>query len=106
MVIELRCDLNFNISTFLHLLNNNSRPALRYWEFDEYDRMKPSAFYERVLDVMEDLVEFTVLTRDVAPHLVDRYSERRETAGTLQARQFTLNLNNRRISCLYPCHRP
>jgi len=48
--------------------------------------MKPSAFYERVVDVMEELVKFTLLTRDVAPYLVDRYSERRENAEELSKR--------------------
>jgi arsenical resistance protein ArsH len=41
---------------------------------------------ERVVDVMEELVTFTLLTRDVAPHLVDRYSERRESAEELSKR--------------------
>jgi arsenic resistance protein ArsH len=39
--------------------------------------MKPSAYYERVVDVMEELVKFTLLTRGHADHLVDRYSERK-----------------------------
>ena len=38
--------------------------------------MKPSAFYERVVDVMEELVKFTWLVRDRSAYLVDRYSER------------------------------
>ena len=49
-------------------------------------RMKPSPYYERVVDVMEELVKFTLLTRDVAPYLVDRYSERRESAEELSKR--------------------
>jgi arsenic resistance protein ArsH len=48
--------------------------------------MKPSAYYERVVDVMEELMKFTLLTRDVAPYLVDRYSERRESADQLSRR--------------------
>ena len=40
-----------------------------------------SAFYNRVVDVMEELVKFTVLTRGRLPYLVDRYSERIETAA-------------------------
>jgi arsenic resistance protein ArsH len=48
--------------------------------------MKPSAYYERVVDVMEELMKFTLLTRDVADYLVDRYSERRETADELSRR--------------------
>jgi arsenic resistance protein ArsH len=48
--------------------------------------MKPSAYYDRVVDVMEELVKFTLLTRDVAPYLVDRYSERTESAQALSKR--------------------
>jgi len=48
--------------------------------------MKPSAYYERVVDVMEELVKFTLLTRDVAPYLVDPYSERRESTEELSKR--------------------
>ncbi|MES3012311.1 MAG: arsenical resistance protein ArsH [Pseudomonadota bacterium] len=65
---------------------NQSSVAKAYQEFDAAGRMKPSAFYERVVDVMEELVKFTLLTRDVAPYLVDRYSERRENATELTAR--------------------
>ena len=65
---------------------NQSSVAKAYLEFDEAGRMKPSAYYERVVDVMEELVKFTLLTRDVAPYLVDRYSERRESAHALSMR--------------------
>jgi len=65
---------------------NQSSVAKAFMEFDEAGRMKPSAFYERVVDVMEELVKFTLLTRDVAPYLVDRYSERRESAAELSQR--------------------
>ena len=65
---------------------NQSSVAKAYEEFDEAGRMKPSAYYERVVDVMEELVKFTLLTRDVAPYLVDRYSERRESAEALAKR--------------------
>ena len=65
---------------------NQSSVAKVYLEFDEAGRMKPSAFYERVVDVMEELMKFTLLTRDVAPYLVDRYSERRESAAELSKR--------------------
>lgn len=57
---------------------NQSSVAKAFLEFDEAGRMKPSAYYERVVDVMEELMKFTLLTRDVAPYLVDRYSERKE----------------------------
>ena len=65
---------------------NQSSVAKAFMEFDEAGRMKPSAYYERVVDVMEELVKFTLLTRDVAPYLVDRYSERRESAAELSKR--------------------
>jgi arsenic resistance protein ArsH len=65
---------------------NQSSVAKAHLEFDEAGRMKPSAYYERVVDVMEELVKFTLLTRDVAPYLVDRYSERRENAEELSKR--------------------
>ena len=65
---------------------NQSSVAKAFLEFDEAGRMKPSAYYERVVDVMEELVKFTLLTRDVAPYLVDRYSERRESAAELSRR--------------------
>ena len=65
---------------------NQSSVAKAFSEFDEAGRMKPSAFYERLVDVMEELLKFTLLTRDVAPCLVDRYSERRESAEELSKR--------------------
>jgi arsenic resistance protein ArsH len=65
---------------------NQSSVAKAFTEFGDDDRMKPSAFYERLVDVMEELVKFTLLTRDVAPYLVDRYSERRESAEQLAKR--------------------
>ena len=65
---------------------NQSSVAKAFLEFDEAGRMKPSAYYDRVVDVMEELVKFTLLTRDVAPYLVDRYSERRESAEQLSMR--------------------
>ncbi|MDB6143841.1 MAG: arsH [Pseudomonas sp.] len=57
-----------------------------YMEFDEAGRMKPSPFYDRVVDVMEELMKFTVLLRDRQAFLVDRYSERKETAEQLMDR--------------------
>lgn len=65
---------------------NQSSVAKAYDEFTEAGRMKPSAYYDRVVDVMEELFKFTLLTRDVAPYLVDRYSERKETAEKLAKR--------------------
>jgi arsenical resistance protein ArsH len=57
---------------------NQSSVAKAYEEFDEKGRMKPSAYYDRIVDVMEELVRFTVLLRSHADQLVDRYSERVE----------------------------
>jgi arsenic resistance protein ArsH len=65
---------------------NQSSVAKAFLEFEEDCRMKPSAYYDRVVDVMEELVKFTLLTRDVAPYLVDRYSERKESAEELSKR--------------------
>ena len=65
---------------------NQSSVAKAFLEFDEAGRMKPSSYYERVVDVMEELVKFTLLTRDCAGYLVDRYSERREDAQALSQR--------------------
>lgn len=65
---------------------NQSSVAKAFLEFDEAGRMKPSAYYDRVVDVMEELVKFTLLTRDAAPYLVDRYSERKESAEALSQR--------------------
>ena len=65
---------------------NQSSVAKAFLEFDEAGRMKPSAYYDRIVDVMEELVKFTLLTRDVSPWLTDRYSERRESAEALSKR--------------------
>ena len=56
---------------------NQSSVPKAYTEFDEADRMKPGPLYDRVVDVMEELVKFTLLTRTQSPYLTDRYSERR-----------------------------
>ena len=65
---------------------NQSSVPKAFLEFDEAGRMKPSAYYDRVVDVMEELMKFTLLTRDAAPYLVDRYSERKESAEALSQR--------------------
>ena len=65
---------------------NQSSVAKAFLEFDDAGRMKPSSYYERVVDVMEELVKFTLLTRDSAAYLVDRYSERKESAEELSKR--------------------
>ncbi len=70
---------------------NQSSVAKAWQEFDDENRMKPSDYYDRVVDVMEELVKFTLLTRGCADYLVDRYSERkaegREPPGAALAAQ-------------------
>src|ERR1700756_5534831 len=65
---------------------NQSSVAKAYEQFDGAGRMKPSAYYDRIVDVMEELMKFTLLTRDCSPYLTDRYSERKEEAAKLQER--------------------
>lgn len=65
---------------------NQSSVPKAFAEFDDNDRMKPSPYYDRIVDVMEELVKFTLLTRDCADYLVDRYSERKESAAELSQR--------------------
>lgn len=64
---------------------NQSSVAKAYEEFDEAGRMRPSSYYDRIVDVMEELVRFTVLLRPHAERLVDRYSERVEQDRPLAA---------------------
>lgn len=59
---------------------NQSSVAMAYQEFDADGRMRASSYYDRIADVMEELVRFTVLLRPHAEQLVDRYSERKEAA--------------------------
>lgn len=65
---------------------NQSSVAKAFQEFDTDGRMKPSAYYDRVVDVCEELVKFTWLTRDASAYLTDRYSERKENADKLEQR--------------------
>ena len=65
---------------------NQSSVPKAFQQFDDNDRMKPSAFYNRMVDVMEELMKFTLLTRSCSDYLTDRYSERVETAEKLIAR--------------------
>ncbi|WP_052756494.1 arsenical resistance protein ArsH [Lysobacter capsici] len=77
---------SFNVVNALRLLGrwmrmitipNQSSVAKAWQEFDEHGRMKPSAYYDRVVDVMEELVKFTLLTRAHSDYLTSRYSERK-----------------------------
>ena len=69
----------------LTIPNQSSTPKA-FLEFDDNGRMKPSPYCDRMVDVMEELVKFTLLTRDQMPYLVDRYSERKESAEELSIR--------------------
>ena len=65
---------------------NQSSVAKAYEQFDADGRMKPSPYYDRIVDVLEELVKFTLLTRGVSAALTDRYSERKESRKALSAR--------------------
>lgn len=65
---------------------NQSSVAKAFQEFDEAGRMKPSSFYDRVVDVMEELVKFTLINRGISGYLTSRYSERKEAAAKLEER--------------------
>ena len=65
---------------------NQSSVAKAFTEFGDDDRMRSSPYYDRLIDVMEELMKFTLLTRPVASHLVERYSERKESAAELSVR--------------------
>jgi arsenic resistance protein ArsH len=68
---------------------NQSSVPKAFQEFDDAGRMKPSAYYDRVVDVMEELVKFTLLVRDSSDYLVDRYSERKEAGKETVAAQLS-----------------
>jgi arsenic resistance protein ArsH len=87
---------SFNVVNTLRLLGrwmrmitipNQSSVPMAYKEFDDDGRMRPSAYYDRVVDVMEELVKFTLLTRGRSDYLTDRYSERNERALKVIDRQ-------------------
>lgn len=65
---------------------NQSSVAKAFLEFEEDGSMKPSPYYNRMVDVMEELMKFTILTRGHSDYLTDRYSERVESAEELSKR--------------------
>jgi len=84
---------SFNVVNALRVLGrwmrmvtipNQSSVPKAWQEFDDAGRMRPSPYYDRVVDVMEELVKFTLLVRGRSDYLVDRYSERK---GVEDARQ-------------------
>ena len=87
---------SFNVVNTLRLLGrwmrmftipNQSSVPMAYQEFGDDDRMRPSACYERVVDVMEELYKITLLMRGNSGYLTDRYSERSERANRAIDRQ-------------------
>lgn len=86
---------SFNVVNTLRVLGrwmrmvtipNQSSVAKAWQEFDDDGRMKPSPYYDRVVDVMEELMKFTLLVRGRSDYLVDRYSERK---GAEEARRIS-----------------
>ena len=67
--------------TRMFTIPNQSSVPMAFQEFDAAGRMRPSSYYERIVDVVEELVRFTVLLRPHVATLTDRYSERRAAAG-------------------------
>ncbi len=67
----------------MYTIPNQSSVPKAFQEFDDHGRMKASGYYNRLVDVMEELMKFTLLLRDRSDYLVDRYSERVESAEAL-----------------------
>ena len=65
---------------------NQSSVPKAFMEFDDSGRMKPSPFYDRIVDVMEELMKFTLLVCERSDLLTDRYSERKESAEEVSKR--------------------
>ncbi|MGV8854077.1 MAG: arsenical resistance protein ArsH [Devosia sp.] len=64
---------------------NQSSVAKAWQEFEDDGRMKPSPYYDRVVDVMEELIKFTLVNRGIADYLTSRYSERKQAIATAQS---------------------
>jgi arsenic resistance protein ArsH len=73
---------------------NQSSVAKAYQEFDDYGRMKQSPYYERLVDVMEELVKFTLLVRDHSDYLTNRYSERKDAVPEVLTSLVTTAMNH------------
>ncbi len=65
---------------------NQSSVPKAWQEFDEEGRMKPSAWYDRIVDVAEELFKITLILKSHTPYLADRYSERKESHQELSSR--------------------
>ena len=65
---------------------NQSSVAKAWQEFDENGRMKPSSWYDRIVDVAEELFKITLLLKGQTDYLADRYSERKESHQELSSR--------------------
>jgi len=77
---------------------NRSSVAKAWQEFDADGRMKPSAYYDRVVDVMEELYKFALLVRDRSDYLTDRYSERRQAHPELATTLASAAMNQEAVS--------
>lgn len=86
---------SFNAVDQMHVLGrwmrmltipNQSSIPKAFQEFDEAEHMRPAPLYDQIVDVMEKLINFTLQTRDPTDYLVDRYSERKESAEALMMR--------------------